>query len=715
MSSVLTLQVLNDQTGGFSAMLHGSRGGAVRARGGFALLAAVLGALLLTLTAAAQEQPLRVTISGLDTASWPSGQAVATVLDESGRPVAGLDSKAFEVTLDGTRVPVTQVTQGIDNTLPISIVLVLDVSNSMVESNSLEPAKDAARRFLEGLGPEDSVAILTFAENVNTVLAFTKDKAAADAAIAGLGAGSSTALYEATAQSVRLAGTSETGRRAVVLLSDGVDNGSAVLREQAIGTATNAGVPVFGIGLGTEIDREYLAELAQATGGRFVETPSHEGLDALYQEASELLRGQYILAIDGSAIRAVDGRPLALQLDVASEAGSGSDARDVCLQPLCASLGIEDGERISGSRDVTVTVISTDPVSEVALLIDGAEVLSTSDAPYVFAFDAGKLDGEAHTLAARVTTEGGEQVLGETAITVGAKGGLFSSSLLLIGALVVGGVIVAGALVMYLRGRRRPGEEPPPEPAKPPRGDPSFPVVKPRRPLLMAEPSDAGPALDAAPTAGYLQVTTGPLAGQSFPISNKPTSIGTGHRCRITLDDPDGLEIGAEHARVWIRDDHLMLHELRRLSSYGPAGGRWAILSPGETFSISQYTFRFDLGSEPQAKPAPAGPVPNVLRSNDEPAPTGTAPSVLLPHNEPAPAGAVPNVPRPHDEPAPAGAVPNVLRPQDEPAGNGAAVAGTAPAEPETGEPTATQIDDVPPSIAPPADERPQSSAPPAA
>ena len=613
-------------------MLHGSRRGELRRHGALAFLAALVGALLLTLTATAQEQQLTVKISGLDTASWPSGQAVATVLDESGRPVAGLDGKSFEVTLGGTRVPVTQVTQGIDNTLPISIVLVLDVSNSMLEGEALERAKESARRFLEGLGPDDSVAVMTFDENVNTVLAFTKDKAAADAAIAGLATGSSTALYEATAQGVQLAGRSETGRRAVVLLSDGVDNGSTVLREQAIAAATSAGVPVFAIGLGTEIDRDYLGELAQVTGGRFAETPSPDGLDALYQGASELLRGQYILAIDGSAIQSVDGQPLALHLDVASEAGSGSDEREVCVQPLCASLGIDDGERIGSAQDITVTVISVDPVTEVALLVDGSEVASVAGAPYVFAFDASTLEGDAHTLAARVTTEAGQQVLGETAITVGAEGSLFSTGLLLIGALAVGGVIVIVAFVMYLRGRRQ-GGDPAPEPATPPRGDPSFPVRRAKRELLIEDPSDAPPPPEATPAAGYLHVTTGPLAGQSFPISSTPVGIGTGHRCRITLEDPDGLEIGAEHARVWIRDDHLMLHELRRLSSYGPAGGRWAILSPGETFSISQHTFRFDLGSAPQEKKV-IGPVPNVLRSHDEPAINGSA--VVFPQAPPA-------------------------------------------------------------------------------
>jgi hypothetical protein len=90
-------------------------------------------------------------------------------------------------------------------------------------------------------------------------------------------------------------------------------------------------------------------------------------------------------------------------------------------------------------------------------------------------------------------------------------------------------------------------------------------------------------------------------------------SIGTGHRCFVHLDDSeDGREIGVEHARVWIRDGQLVMHELRRLSDLGSTGGRWEFLAPGDVFAIGPYTFQFELSAGDGEE---TGEVPNILRS----------------------------------------------------------------------------------------------------
>ena len=60
--------------------------------------------------------------------------------------------------------------------------------------------------------------------------------------------------------------------------------------------------------------------------------------------------------------------------------------------------------------------------------------------------------------------------------------------------------------------------------------------------------------VDTEPALGYLHATSGPLAGQTFPVGAKPVSIGSGHRCQIRLPhEIDGLEVPSEYARFWIR------------------------------------------------------------------------------------------------------------------------------------------------------------------
>ncbi|MCH7523134.1 MAG: dihydrodipicolinate synthase family protein [Chloroflexi bacterium] len=110
---------------------------------------------------------------------------------------------------------------------------------------ALTQAKTAAHRFLNDLGPQDTVAIVAFGNAVVPLLAFTTDRAAAGAAIDGLTASGSTALYDATVASIRLAANSGNSRFAVVLLTDGVDDGSLFSRADALTTAQALGVPVY--------------------------------------------------------------------------------------------------------------------------------------------------------------------------------------------------------------------------------------------------------------------------------------------------------------------------------------------------------------------------------------------------------------------------------------------------------------------------------------
>jgi hypothetical protein len=117
---------------------------------------------------------------------------------------------------------------------------------------------------------------------------------------------------------------------------------------------------------------------------------------------------------------------------------------------------------------------------------------------------------------------------------------------------------------------------------------------------------------------GHLKVTGATAHGEVHAVGAAPVSIGTGHRCLIRLTPPAEFldEIAPEHARVWVREGHLMVHEIRRLTETGGVGGRWAILEPGEGFSIGPFSFQFHLGvPEPEPeKPKEPHEVPNVLR-----------------------------------------------------------------------------------------------------
>jgi Mg-chelatase subunit ChlD len=615
-------------------------------------LGLVLAAVLLTTgIVSAQEDSLTVDVANFAAAQDGSAQAVITALDQDGRPLAGLTQDNFHARVNGTEVPLTSVTQGVNSDLGISIVLTLDTSSSM-QGAFLDQAKAAAKQFLQGLRPQDSVAIVKFSTGVQTVLPFTQDKVAAAFAIDTLVAGGATTLYQATVDSTSIAAAAGGTRRAVVLLSDGLDFGSQISREDGLADVGTSGVPVFVIGLGTELDRAYLNELAVASGGQFAETPNPEGLTLLYQSVNELLRGQYILTLDTAALELQADQPTAVVVDVIAGERTGSGERTLCAQ-LCVVLdGVSAGDQVEGARSITAHVASPEPVTSVVVLIDGEKVRELTAPPYQFNIDPATVVDGKHTLEVRVTTGSGATTATELAIRTGlASGGLSSRMMLLAGAAIAVIVAVAGWLALRLLKRRnapRTGSR---------LAGPLAPVpIDPRRlhafkdkPLRWPDdPPAAQPTVPEDPL-GRLIVVSGPLQGQSFAISDAPAAIGSGHRCIVRLpEEMGGEETPPELARVWIREGHLMVHEVSHLTVSGSTGGTWAILNGGDTFPIGPCTFRFELLAEGAEQTAA---VPNILR--DPPGQPDSQPDAIraLPRQ-------LPDLPSAQVQPDPTGQTP---------------------------------------------------------
>jgi uncharacterized protein YegL len=268
-------------------------------------LGSLLLGLLLVLTWALRPGPaslqgvLEARIDELNDSDFPVLRAAVTVTDAVGRPIVGLQPEQFQASAGGVLLTVAQVQSAADNQVPMGLVLAFDVSTSM-EGPALDQAREAGRALIEQLLPIDQVAVLAFATNVQVLQPFTADRAALLRAIDGLKAGGDTALYQAVASSSYLAVSSSLPRRAVVLLSDGEDFGghSNVDRATSLSTVRQSGIPVFVVGLGSQIDRPYLDELVAAARTPLVLAPSPEQLHGFYSSIGQTLRQQYVLTVD---------------------------------------------------------------------------------------------------------------------------------------------------------------------------------------------------------------------------------------------------------------------------------------------------------------------------------------------------------------------------------------------------------------------------------
>jgi VWFA-related protein len=247
----------------------------------------------------AQTAP-QVEITSADTGAWPSVQVTLTVRDTAGQPIPNLTPDAFSAEIAGQPVAITNLGTTSDPGLGVAVILAFDTSGSM-SGPPLDQAKAAGKTLLALLGPDDVAAVVAFADAPQTVQTFTADQAALSRAVDGLQAAGNTALYAAVAQTAALAGQAPLPRRAVVLLSDGVDFGGigGVDPVSTITSVAGSGALFFSVGLGADIDEGYLQQLADAGHGQLLLAPAPNDLEALYQDAGNVLRQQYVLTLDG--------------------------------------------------------------------------------------------------------------------------------------------------------------------------------------------------------------------------------------------------------------------------------------------------------------------------------------------------------------------------------------------------------------------------------
>ena len=584
------------------------------------VVAAALAVALGVASARAQDPTLDVEIASLDQGDAGTLHAVVNVLDAAGRPVPGLTAENVRATLQDQPAPVLDVQAAVNASFGIDVLLVVDTSGSM-QGTPLEQAKAAAKRFVDGLGPRDRVAALTFGDTVTTVQDFTANAETVTTVLEGLEATGNTALYQATADSARMAVASASARKAIIFLSDGLDNGgkSRISREDSLSAAETLGVPTFVIGLGDQTDRSYLSELAEVTGGRFLETPSPQGLAQLYEDIASFLRAQYVVSIDATGVDLQ--QPTPVQLEVSIDGMTGSAERTLkpprlpAGPPTVTISGLLPGQEVSASTTIVSEGVSEDPLSALIFRVDDVNVYQLEEPPFWYELDPEVFSEGPHTLRVEAVTTFGEvgtAAVDFTAVAATATAPLDSLSLEPF--MFAGLVVIAGGLaVLYIMWRHRRWR-----PAKAEAQIQSLAGVR-RSPKPLTvdwEKEEIPPAEIVQEPTGRIVVTSGPLAGRQFPVGTSPVSIGSGHRSAVALPDEEG-RIAPEEARVWVRNGHLMVHRLSHLSNASgeEQSAGWSFLDPGDHFQIGGCRFRFEAVSE--ADEAGQG-TPSVLRDDSD-------------------------------------------------------------------------------------------------
>jgi tight adherence protein C len=283
-----------------------------------AILVGAITALVCTLSLAQPglaDDPLRIRITQVDPSAFPDVRVVATVVDAQDRPLADLTASDLVVSEDG-RAQSASASLG-SEFAPVAVALVLDTSGSMA-GRPLVDAKAAMTQLIRTLTPKDQGAVLTFNTSVKVDAPLTTDKNALVAATDAAVAAGNTAIFDAVSKAIDvLAATDPQARRAIVLLTDGVDNSSTASRNAVLDRIRAQGYPIYVVGLGADLDRPTLQSFADASrGGQAFVAPTSSQLSAIYSTLSARIATQYAVTYHSNARSAAEGAPLTLTLQV---------------------------------------------------------------------------------------------------------------------------------------------------------------------------------------------------------------------------------------------------------------------------------------------------------------------------------------------------------------------------------------------------------------
>ncbi len=226
-----------------------------------------------------------------------------TVTDKHGKFVKDLKEEQFDI-LDNTKPPVKILGFEAQTNLPLRVGLLIDASNSIRDKFHFE--QQAAIEFLNQIirPQSDKAFVLAFDEVPDLQQDFTNDIGRLTKGINNIRPGGGTAMWDAVYYACRdkLMKDQANGpvRRAIILVSDGDDNQSRALRQEAIEMAQRAGVIIYAISTNLSNIKDSgdknLKLLAEATGGQAFYPFKLQDLSDAFTEIQGELRSQYFIA-----------------------------------------------------------------------------------------------------------------------------------------------------------------------------------------------------------------------------------------------------------------------------------------------------------------------------------------------------------------------------------------------------------------------------------
>ena len=222
---------------------------------------------------------------------------VDVLVTKGGRPVADLRPVDFEVLDNGVA---QRIEQAAFEVIPLNVVMAVDGSSS-VEGDRATRLREASAALLAELKSEDRAGLVVFGEAVAIRSGLTSDLASIRTAIDAPFQGGRTSLVDA-AHACLLLADSEPGRALVLMFSDGIEVSSYLSADTLLQTAKRSNAVVYGVSPRDPKRPPFLRELAEASGGGFVEIDSTQEIERTFKRVLDEFRHRYLLSYSPTGV-----------------------------------------------------------------------------------------------------------------------------------------------------------------------------------------------------------------------------------------------------------------------------------------------------------------------------------------------------------------------------------------------------------------------------
>jgi len=241
-------------------------------------------------------------------------QVIATVIDGSGHFVRGLPRAAFHLEEDGRAQTISHF--GSED-VPLELIVACDVSGSMAPAMSR--LKTAVKEFLAAVPTRDQVTLIGFNDSIFALTRRASDPAERLKAVDRLAPWGATALYDVILRGVDMLGK-QPGRRAMIVFSDGEDQGShaSITDVERRLQASDVTLYMIGQGRGVEVAalKTVMQRLVEPTGGLALFTDNIDQLHLAFSDLLEELSNQYLLGYESTNTKRDDTfRKISVRVD----------------------------------------------------------------------------------------------------------------------------------------------------------------------------------------------------------------------------------------------------------------------------------------------------------------------------------------------------------------------------------------------------------------